>query len=192
MAASDRPDQRQAAEMVTPFSQLPIEWLEQILHFVSTADLFRSCVAVNSEWNFATRYVLRTRETLTLGPDRRATDDLDVILVNNVVNGQQVLASLLTMTSVKVLIIRYSYRLHWLSHQLIAGMAGSLERLDCITLPDGELLYPRLQHLKCSSLPSQQKNVMFPRLQSLDCEMAVSGFTVATAGVDDALHSGGG
>lgn len=49
-----------------PMSQLPIEWLEQLLSFVSTVDLHHGCLAVNKEWQFATQFILKTRKSLKI------------------------------------------------------------------------------------------------------------------------------
>lgn len=150
---------------------LPIEWLEQILHHVSTTDLHRSCIRVNKQWNQAANYVIRNRRTLRLidkyenvPPD----EDLDTVTISWRTDSHNLLKSLLRMTGVKELIIKNENNFVEESLVLVKELSATIQSLLVNRLPLGhELVFEELRELDCYHFNCSPDDVRVPRLTSL-------------------------
>lgn len=174
------------------FNNMPIEWLEQVLSFVSLKDLQLNCCLVNKEWKQAVDYVVSQWPTLFIADyDRKRWENVarvihireresELIVILTIEAFESMLRTLSRMTSVRVDLdvmgricnISEVPLSHW---QSLMDQVTVVSITSCRILQE-ELTYPRITCLDLAFGWRRDADLMtrFPNLHSLTGGKTVS------------------
>lgn len=169
--------EEQAAYSPGPMSRMPIEWLIQVLEFLPTQTLFQ-IMSTNSEWESASRYILKIRKSLTIVCEPNATTSpFDVKLVNRQQFADALPSILNNMKNIKCLTMKVLQFDEVLMRQMIEAYANQLQELECLdrngmfptlmSQDDEPISFPNLRKLSCTDLDMNTAAVRFPKLEEL-------------------------